>query len=223
MANIVFIVAHPDDMAYGMGGTAWLLKKKYKLHVLCATRGEKGLMHIKTEKETAAIRENEELAASKDLLGANVTFLDRIDREVFADKVTSEKVAKILIELNPVAVFTLWPIDSHPDHSAVSELTKKAIFLSDLNCELFFCEERLHSQTTQFEPDIYVDISSVMEFKLQMLRKHVCQNPNDKMAEYAIKQSGARGMKRNVEYAEGFKTIHPLGTKKQNNILLEFL
>ena len=41
MENIVFIVAHPDDMAYGMGGTAWLLKEKYNLHILCTTRGEK--------------------------------------------------------------------------------------------------------------------------------------------------------------------------------------
>jgi len=223
MKNIVFIVAHPDDMAYGMSGTAWLLKEKYNLHVLCATRGEKGLPGVKTETEAAAIREKEELAASRDLLGASVTFLDRIDREVFADKVTSEKVAEILIELNPVAVFTLWPIDSHPDHSAVSELTKKAIFLSELDCELLFCEESLDSQTTQFQPDIYIDISSVMEFKLQMLRKHVCQNSNDKMAQSAIKQSGARGMKRNVEYAEGFKTIHPLGTTRKNSILLELL
>jgi len=220
MENIVFIVAHPDDMAYGMGGTAWLLKEKYNLHVLCATRGEKGLRGIKTEQETAAIREKEELAASSNLLGANVTFLDRIDREVFADKVTSEKVAKILIELNPVAVFTIWPIDAHPDHSAVSELTKKAIFISELDCELLFCEERLDCQTSQFQPDIYVDISSTMEFKLQMLRTHVCQNPNDKMAKSAIKQSGARGMKRNVEYAEGFKNIHPLGINNRKNILL---
>jgi LmbE family N-acetylglucosaminyl deacetylase len=223
MENIVFIVAHPDDMAYGMGGTAWLLKEKYNLHVLCATRGEKGLPGVMSEKETAAIREPEERQATEDLLGATETFLGRIDREVFADKVTSEKVANILIELNPVAVFTLWPIDSHPDHSAVSELTKKAIFISELDCELLFCEERLDCQTSQFQPDIYVDISSVMDFKLQMLRKHVCQNPNDKMAQCAIKQSGARGMKRSVEYAEGFKTIHPLGTNRKNSILLELI
>jgi LmbE family N-acetylglucosaminyl deacetylase len=149
--------------------------------------------------------------------------VDRIDREVFADKITSEKVAKILKGLNPVAVFTIWPIDSHPDHSAVSELTKKAIFISELDCELLFCEERLDRQTSQFQPDILVDISSTMKFKLQMLRKHVCQNPNDIMAKSAIRQSGARGMKRNVEYAEGFKTIYPLGTSRKNSILLDLL
>ena len=30
--NIAIIVAHPDDLAHAMGGTAWLLKDRYKLH-----------------------------------------------------------------------------------------------------------------------------------------------------------------------------------------------
>ena len=30
--SIVFITAHPDDVAYACGGTAWLLREKYDLH-----------------------------------------------------------------------------------------------------------------------------------------------------------------------------------------------
>ncbi|MDA3797825.1 MAG: PIG-L family deacetylase [Kiritimatiellae bacterium] len=219
MKNIVFVVAHPDDMAYGMGGTAWLLKDKYNLHVLCATRGERGLPGICTESETAVIRQNEEKKASGNLLGAKITFLDRMDREVFADKTTSRKIASILTELNPAAVFTIWPVDAHPDHSAVSELTKKAIFLSELDCELIFCEERMNSQTSQFQPDIYVNISSVMDKKLKMIRCHECQNTDDNMAKWAIRQSGARGMESCVDYAEGYKTILPINTTSEKSIL----
>ena len=39
---IAFVTGHPDDVAFAMGGTAWLLKDKYQLHVFCATRGERG-------------------------------------------------------------------------------------------------------------------------------------------------------------------------------------
>ena len=219
MKNIVFVVAHPDDMAYGMGGTAWLLKDKYNLHVLCATRGERGLPGVCTMQETAMLREKEERKASSELLGAKITFLDRIDREVFADKLTSEKVAAILTELKPAAVFTIWSVDAHPDHSAVSELTKKAIFLSELDCELLFCEERMNSQTSQFSPDIYVNISSVIENKLEMIRCHECQNFDDVMAQWAIRQSGARGMESRVDYAEGFKTILSINTTTKKSIL----
>lgn len=221
MKNIVFVVAHPDDAANGVGGTALLLRDKYKLHVLCATRGEKGLPGILTEKETAAIREKEEKKSSGIMMGAKVTFLDRIDREVFADKITSEKVAEILKRLKPVAIFTIWPIDSHPDHSAVSELTKKAIFLSEIKCELIFFEARLGGQTTQFNPDIFVDISKVIEEKMALIRVHVCQNPQDSMAQASLRQSSARGMQNNVAYAEGFKTVWPLGIKRKSSILLE--
>lgn len=219
MKNIVFVVAHPDDMAYGMGGTAWLLKEKYNLHILCATRGERGLPGVCTKQETALIRETEERRASGDLLGAKITFLDRVDREVFADKKTSEKVAAILTELQPVALFTIWPVDAHPDHSAVSEIAKKAIFLADSNCELLFCEERMDCQTSQFAPDIYVDITSVMENKLKMLRCHECQNREDELIHWAIKQSRARGIESRVEYAEGYKTILPINITKKKSIL----
>ena len=40
--SVVFVVAHPDDVAFFMGGAALLLKDRCKLHVICATRGERG-------------------------------------------------------------------------------------------------------------------------------------------------------------------------------------
>ena len=138
MDSIVFVVAHPDDMAYGMSGTAFLLKDRYRLHVVCATRGERGLKDSSME-ETAAIREKEESEASK-ILGAGLTFLDLIDREVFADRKNSEKLGEIVKSVDPVAVFTIWPVDFHPDHSAISEMTGKALFLTDNRPQLYFCE-----------------------------------------------------------------------------------
>ena len=46
MDSILFIVAHPDDLAFGMGGTALLMKDKFKLHIFCATRGERGMKKL---------------------------------------------------------------------------------------------------------------------------------------------------------------------------------
>ena len=42
MKSILLVVAHPDDLAWGMGGTDLLLKDRYHLHVVCATTGECG-------------------------------------------------------------------------------------------------------------------------------------------------------------------------------------
>ena len=206
MEDIAIIVAHPDDVAYGLSGTLLQLGTEFKLHVICATRGERGLAGKKSMQETATIREKEEMAACK-LLNAELTFLDLIDREVFADKTNSERLGAILTEIKPRAVFTIWSIDCHPDHSAVSELTKKALFLTNLDTELYFFEESFGEQTTQFDPDIYVDISEVLERKLGIIRCHVCQNSNDRLAQSSIIQSAHRGLKCQVGYAEGFKVV----------------
>jgi LmbE family N-acetylglucosaminyl deacetylase len=218
MDSIVFVVAHPDDVAYGMGGSALLLKNKYKLHVVCATRGERGL-EGSCMAETAAIREKEEANACK-LLNAELTFLDLIDREVFADKANSEKLGRIIECIDPVAVFTIWPVDSHPDHSAISEMTGKALFLTGKKPELYFCEEQGGFQTRHFVPDIHVDISDVMDEKLEVIRCHKCQNSNDTLAQNNLVQFKRRGRECGCGYAEGFKSFLPL-TSNRKSILLD--
>jgi len=205
--SVIFIVPHPDDLAYGMGGTAYLLKDKYELQVLCLTKGERGLSR-EASKETAAIREKEEEAACK-ILKADLTFLGLIDREVFADRKICERVAEIIKQANPVAIFGLWPIDYHPDHSAAAEIARKAFFLSQVKAEFYMCEEDIIQQTTQFAPDIYVDISRVIKNKIALLRCHKCQNPNDGMVNRSLEQSTFRGYQAGCKYAEGFKTIRP--------------
>ena len=79
------------------------------------------------------------------------------------------------------------------NHSASSEIGRKALRLSGLDAEYYMCEEGLGTQTFQFQPDIYVDISRVFERKLELLRCHVCQNREDHMAQSAARQSAFRG------------------------------
>ena len=204
MKSILFIVAHPDDVSDGIGGTALLLKGHYDLHVICATKGERGVPGQALE-VTAAIREKEEMDACQ-ALSAKLHFLNRIDRELFADRETSQMVADIITRTDPVAIFTIWPVDSHPDHSAVSELAKKGIFLSGKNPELIFLEEGT-DQTAHFKPDLYVDITTVIEKKLKLIRFHKCQNGDDQMAQAFLEKSRIRGKEAGVKHAEGFKTL----------------
>lgn len=203
MKNVAFVFAHPDDLAYGASGTALLLSKKFKLHAFCATKGEKGLRGT-SESATAAIREKEQRAESK-LMEAKLTFLNLIDREVFASGENADALGKMLKRLKPEAVFTLWPSDFHPDHSAISELTRKALFVSDMaSVELFFFSAGLGHQTTHFNPEIYVDISGRHERKMEFLRCHKCQNPEDSLAQSAKLKDRFFGAESGCEFAEGF-------------------
>jgi LmbE family N-acetylglucosaminyl deacetylase len=219
MKSVVFIVAHPDDVAFGMGGTALLLSQKYKIHVLCATKGElgRGGRDIPMA-EVAAYRSKEEEKATEFLKG-ELTFLGKIDQDVFADEATCREVAEYLKERDPAAVFSMWPSDTHSDHCAVAEITRKAIRFSGLSPELYCCEEStIVGQTTHFSPDIYVDISPVVEEKLAMLRCHESQNREDHLAQNMLKQCKFRGGEAGLEYAEGFKSRFKF-TNKTKSIL----
>jgi LmbE family N-acetylglucosaminyl deacetylase len=78
--TIVCIFAHPDDEAFGPGGTIALLSKKNDLYILCATKGEAG-KNRHTDKETPLQRlRSNELKASAMILGVKkVQFLNYID------------------------------------------------------------------------------------------------------------------------------------------------
>lgn len=208
IATILFVVAHPDDVAGCVGGTMLLLRKKYAFHVACATKGERGCPARWSMAKTAAIREKEEQAACR-MLGADLTFLGQIDAEVFADRQACEQVAGLIRRLKPVAVFTLWPIDAHPDHLAVSNIARKAMGLAGSKAELVFFEAYFRSQTSQFDPDIYVDITPVIERKMAIVRCHKCQNTGGRLERGMREQNSFRGGQCGVAFAEGFKTVRP--------------
>lgn len=221
--NIVFVIAHPDDLSHSMGGTAYLLKSKFQLHVLCLTKGEHGIKG-KTPAEAAAIREKEEMAACQ-IIDAQLTFLGQIDAFTYADKEICEKVATILKSLSPVAVFTLWPINDHPDHIVVHGIATKALRLAGLyqQTEIYFSENTMGVQTNQFNPDIYINISEVIDVKRKMVQCHHSQNPLETDVDFVLQRNIFRGMLAGCKYAEGFKTNYPIivnGKRKTGGVLL---
>ncbi len=209
MRNIAIVVAHPDDVAFCMGGTAWLLKDRYKLHVFCMTQGQRGLKDRSMD-ETAAIRKLEEQAAC-DLLGAELHWGGLIDGEVFAGRETCEWLAGELKALDPVAVFTMFPIDV-ADHATVYILATKAMHLAGIfhEVELYLMEAGAGGQTNQFDPDLYVDVTPVVEDKKRLMRCHICQIRDEAGVERWLTRERFRGRLARCEYAEGFKLYYPI-------------
>ncbi len=211
--NILFVEAHPDDIVHGMGGTAWRLKDDYDLHLVCLTSGQRGIRG-KSAEEAAAIRIAEERAACE-LLGAEATFMGEMDGELFAGRELCEKVADIVRRLEPAAVFTLWPVNV-PDHTAACEVATKALHLAKVffTTELYMIENGMGGQTNQFEPDVYVNISDVIEHKRQLMRCHRSQVPDEARVERTLERNRFRGLLARCDWAEPFKTYWPLmGTR----------
>ena len=172
--RVVFVAAHPDDMA-GEIGTALLLAHKYELHVIDFTRGGRGLGEAgHLDGSTAARRTGEEERVCK-AIGAELHWVDEVDGEAFACRRACELMAKLLAELKPRAVITHWPIDCHLDHAMASVATLKAVKLAGVEPEIYFHEQ--DHQSRGFVPTHYVDITRVQKYKDVIIRFYECQSP----------------------------------------------
>jgi LmbE family N-acetylglucosaminyl deacetylase len=207
--NILIIMAHPDDWEGAMGGTAYLLKDKYQIHVAIASKGERGIKD-KSPEESGRIREQEAITASK-CINAQLHFLGQMDSEIYADKASVDKVVALLKELDPVMVFTRWGIDS-ADHEAVADMALKALAVAGMlrDREIYLTEAQRGGQTNQFNPDLFVNVSRVYDKKRELIRCHVSQNRDDIILKIHESQDRMSGRIAHCDYAEAFKVYSPL-------------
>lgn len=170
--KIVFVSAHPDDMISCLG-FCHLAKDKFELHVVDLTHGERGCGEEKFQSGwTKATRTKEEEAVCASI-GAQIHWLDEVDGEAYANLAACEKLAGILKELQPRAVFAHWPVDIHTDHVMASAVAMRGIFLAGINPEIYYFEETY--QAKRFVPDVFVDFSSVYDKVWASLRLYQCQ------------------------------------------------
>ena len=205
---IAFVVAHPDDVAFYMGGTAILLKERYKLHVLCASSGERGYRREgeglpPPNGEIGAARENEERASCK-LLGAELTFFDQPDGEIFAGRKICEQVADSLTEIKPAAVFTMGPF-SKPDHTSTCLIARQALSLAGI-----FWETEIYMTESLRCANIFVNTTAVIEEKkkLAFCHQHHLHDPG--YWDIILEDDRLAGKLAHCDYAEAYLTEFPL-------------
>jgi LmbE family N-acetylglucosaminyl deacetylase len=144
------VLAHPDDESFGMGGTlALYVQKGVEVHLVCATRGEAGLVepeHLRGYASIGALREAELRCAAAHLGLAGVHFLDYRDSgmpgspdnqhpQALAQaplEGVARQVAHLIRQVRPQVILTFDPIGGyrHPDHIAVHRATVEAFRLA---------------------------------------------------------------------------------------------
>src|SRR3989344_5955519 len=127
MKSIVCIFAHPDDEAFGPGGTIAILAKNYKVFIICVTDGDAGKNSSSQARELGELRKEELLASAKVLRVRKVFFLGYKDGSLNNNLYhqLAEKLTKHLAILKPVTLLTFEPsgVSGHIDHIAVSMIT----------------------------------------------------------------------------------------------------
>jgi LmbE family N-acetylglucosaminyl deacetylase len=134
--KLLCVLAHPDDETLGCGGLiAWSVAHDVEVHLICATRGERGWAGLEQDDPGLAamgtIREAELRAAAQVLGIHTVTLLDYIDGDLDrADP--KDAIAQIVTHvrrLRPhvVVTFDCFGAYGHPDHIAISQFTHAAL------------------------------------------------------------------------------------------------
>jgi len=192
--TLVCVFAHPDDEAFGPGGTIAKFSQTHNVYLLCATRGEAGGHH--QEKNIASIRENELLESAKTLGVKGVNFLGFIDgklcNEIYPALV--EKIKEYIIKIGPQTLLTFEPrgVSGHIDHITVSLATSYVFeHLSFLKKLLYFCQteeqvieiKKIIGDYFVYFPPGYkqseisetIDISTFWDKKITAMKKHQSQ------------------------------------------------
>ena len=220
--NILAIGAHPDDIEMQCAGTLALYKEQgHSIFFAIATNGNVGSPDLGRE-EIADIRHKEQIA-SCDMIGAELIWMDFDDEWLFNDRPTRTRFIDAIRQAKPDVIIAHGPTDYHPDHRSVAQLTEDArnpasVRLVETSLphlehipHLFFMD---NVAGVGFEPEAYVDISSVIELKREMLLCHQSQDAwiralfedcsiTDLMESNAAQRGAASG----VKFAEAFREI----------------
>jgi len=181
------------------------------------TNGNRGHAIIK-ETELAAIRKKEAENAVK-VVGAEMIWLDIPDEFLYHTHETRLKFIDMVRQAKPDLIITHAPTDYHPDHVTVNEIVFAASFLSSVpSIKTRFPPHEavvpiMYMDTlagVNFQPTEYVDISDVIDKKLEALNQHQSQvnwlkhHDDIDILEFARSIARFRGIQCGVHYAEGF-------------------
>ncbi len=199
--KIVVFGAHPDDPESGAGGLILHLSRAgHDVHVAYAVMYREGRKYFgRDEKE---VRREESTAACK-ILGATPHFFDYSAGRLYVDAATVEKISTWLDEVRPDIVVTHWPIDTHSDHNAISNLIWRS-YRRQGGWNLYYFEVNAGHQTLTFQPNLYLDVSQLRETKRNALMMHQSQDPNQIWNVHHDPMQRLRGSECGVEFAEGY-------------------
>ena len=186
------VVAHPDDIDFGVAGTAARLVQAGARVTYClVTSGDAGAPEELARHEVAAIREGEQRAAAAAVGVTDVRFLGLPDGRLVADMSLRSEITRVIRDVRPGVVITQNPqrnwdriYASHPDHLAVGEATIAAVYPDarnphahpELLAEGFQPHVVSEVWVSSLEPqDVFIDITEVMEHKIAALGSHTSQ------------------------------------------------
>jgi LmbE family N-acetylglucosaminyl deacetylase len=193
--TILVMVAHPDDIDFGNGGSVatWTGEGHRVVYCLITDGDAGGYDEAVSRSDMASIRREEQTAAAAILGVDELHFLGWPDGRLYVTHELRRDLARVIRQVRPDRVVTQSPTrnlrsmyGSHPDHTAAGEAVMCAVYPDARNPfahpELL-AEEGLAAHTVSEVwishmgegADHYVDTTDAYELKVEALRAHKSQ------------------------------------------------
>jgi LmbE family N-acetylglucosaminyl deacetylase len=229
--KIVVIVAHHDDIEFGVSGSIarWVQEGAEVSYIIITDGGSGSNQPGILRADLVEQRRLEQIAAAKAVGVSDVRFLGYFDGMLQPTMELRRDLTRLLRDIKPQRVIcqdptTVFFYDSyinHPDHRAAGEAAIYATFPSSETRPIFpelldegYEPHKVHELwlTLSTKPTHFVDISATIEQKLESLRAHVSQIGAGEDAENGalkwIRERNAEvGQAVGVAYAEMFKVM----------------
>jgi LmbE family N-acetylglucosaminyl deacetylase len=222
------VVAHPDDVEFNVGGTvARWVDDGWRVVFVIVTRGDKGSADPTMMSERLAeVRAEEQRTAAAYLGAVGVEFLGYEDGALEPTLSVRRDIARQIRRHRPERLIVTDPLElyseryiQHPDHIAAALAALAATYpardrmtMPDLLAEGLepHAVSEVYIQTSR-DPDLFVDITPVMDRKRQALRLHVSQIEEAFLTimESIARGAAARAPEPQPEFAESFRVIRP--------------
>jgi LmbE family N-acetylglucosaminyl deacetylase len=244
--RVLAVAAHPDDVGFLMAGALALLHQKgHQIFIATIGTGDMGSQELRNQ-EIASLR-YQEAGESAKILNAPYYCLGESDLHFVFDNPTRFKTVELIRQIQPDIVLTHSPQDYMKDHEITADLLWDACFNASVpnyitnqpnpakpttkSLHLYYGDaiEGMNRFGERITPQFYIDISSVIEIKTQMLSAHESQrswlqeqHSMDQYIENMLQWSRIRGEEISVAYAEGF-TQHKGHPFPQDNCLIDLI
>ena len=237
--DLLVFAVHPDDAELSCGGMLLMEKKNgKKTGVVDLTQGELGT------RGTADTRRQEAASAAKILQLDVRENLGMADGFFKNDETNQRKVIAAIRKYKPGIIFCNAPQDRHPDHGRSAALVEDAAFLAGLRKIETTDDGVLQDvwkpayvfnfiQDRYLHPGFVIDISEVMEQKMEAVKAYGTQFNNLDLSEpetyistpdfleSIIYRAKMFGKMIGVKYAEGFITRKMIGFNSFDSFIKE--
>lgn len=206
--NILAIGAHFDDLELGCSGTLMNhVENDDTVYMLVVTdSGYRNARGVPVRSKEVALQEGK---AAADLIGAELILLNYETFLVPNDEGLTRRLLECIENFRIDTIYSHWIHDVHRDH----EYSGKCALMAGRHVPRFLMyRSNYYGSDREFRGNFYLDISLVMERKIQVVNTHKSEleRVRHRWIDFVRNQCANDGMRVGVQYAECFEVVRYL-------------